>query len=355
MNKIFSLACNWDTELIEGVKGQPISSMYAKLRQDIFGGGRVPYNIKDISFEELKNYINKMHNAGIKLIYLLNNTCNSNNEYTSKFKINLLNYVKKLKRMDVDYFCVANPYIAQVLKKNFSDIKLDVSTLAFVRTPKQAKFWESIGADQICLAQSVNKDFNLIKAIRRSVTVPLKILVNDPCIIDCPMATVHSNYRSHSVIGGIRIEDYCNLSCKKSFFEDPAEILKSSVIRPEDLEEYEKLGINYFKIVDRLMDTSWLLKVFKAYNNRKYRGNLLDLLPFYEKIKKAINQEGNDFELFIDNSKLNNFLDHIKENNCQINCGESCIYCSYLSKGITKTKNIHKAIQYYDSKLKKLI
>jgi len=50
---------------------------------------------------------------------------------------------------------------------------------------------------------------------------------------------------------------------------------------PEDLHYYEKLGYETFKIVERNTPTQILLERVKAYSERRYDGNLLDLVQNY--------------------------------------------------------------------------
>ena len=57
--------------------------------------------------------------------------------------------------------------------------------------------------------------------------------------------------------------------------------LRANWIRPEDLHLYEELGYHNFKIVERNTPTQILLERVKAYAERRYDGNLLDLVQNY--------------------------------------------------------------------------
>ena len=48
-------------------------------------------------------------------------------------------------------------------------------------------------------------------------------------------------------------------------------------ICPEDIHEYEAIGIDMFKISGREFPTSRLKRALEAYASGKYEGNLLDL------------------------------------------------------------------------------
>ena len=63
--------------------------------------------------------------------------------------------------------------------------------------------------------------------------------------------------------------------------EDPSLFIKSAWIRPEDLPRYEKLGYTTFKLIERGMPSSDLLKRVAAYSARRFDGNLAELLLPY--------------------------------------------------------------------------
>ena len=56
------------------------------------------------------------------------------------------------------------------------------------------------------------------------------------------------------------------------------EYIKSPWVRPEDIKYYEEIGIEHFKITERGFPTDELVKRVKAYTDRKYNGNLIDLI-----------------------------------------------------------------------------
>jgi hypothetical protein len=63
--------------------------------------------------------------------------------------------------------------------------------------------------------------------------------------------------------------------------QDPVNYIRSEWIRPEDLHLYEDLGYDSFKITERGAPTPVLVRRVKAWSERRYDGNLLDLVqPF---------------------------------------------------------------------------
>jgi hypothetical protein len=145
------------------------------------------------------------------------------------------------------------------------------------------------------------------------------------------------------------------------------EILKSAFIRPEDIHYYEEAGVDNIKLVERSMTTDALARIVKAYTVRSYDGNMMDLIHglskyiiynkdnFYWKglkyllqpskinifkAHKLVNQLttlrsekafNESFDLYIDNKKLNGFMDFFHKGNCNRDCNE-CNYCNKFAE-----------------------
>lgn len=114
-------------------------------------------------------------------------------------------------------------------------------------------------------------------------------------------------------------------------------------IRPEDLHYYEEIGINRFKIAGRNKKTEWLVNVVKAYSERKYEGNLLDILSYVQgrattsalrKISASDNYEIL-MKVYMDNGKFpTNWLNYFKYNKCEERSCEECKYCDMIEERV---------------------
>jgi hypothetical protein len=62
---------------------------------------------------------------------------------------------------------------------------------------------------------------------------------------------------------------------------DPSQFIKSAWIRPEDLAAYEAMGYTTFKLLERGIPSAELLRRVKAYSERRFDGNLAELLLSY--------------------------------------------------------------------------
>jgi collagenase-like PrtC family protease len=88
--------------------------------------------------------------------------------------------------------------------------------------------------------------------------------------------------------------DYCSLVCNDLRLRQPVHYLRANWIRPEDLHYYEELGYHNFKIVERNTPTPVLLQRVHAYANRRYDGNLLDLVQNYAYPEAAFGEQARD-------------------------------------------------------------
>ena len=124
-----------------------------------------------------------------------------------------------------------------------------------------------------------------VKEIHKTIqllTVKIQTIANLMCMNKCPMVTLHANYNAHAsqrdhVMNNFSF-DYYLFSCAEKLLSNPVEILRSAFIRPEDLHYYEEAGVDNIKLVERSMTTEALALIVKAYTERSYDGNMMDLI-----------------------------------------------------------------------------
>ena len=78
----FSLAANYDPELIPALAAYPIDEVYGKFPGDGVSGGRPRYMATPLSEADLRSYIRLLDRHGIAFNYLLNGSCFGNREWT---------------------------------------------------------------------------------------------------------------------------------------------------------------------------------------------------------------------------------------------------------------------------------
>jgi hypothetical protein len=78
----FSLAANYDPELVPALAAYPVDEMYGKFPTDGVSGGRPRYLATPLSETDLRRYIRLLDRHGVAFNYLLNGACFGNREWT---------------------------------------------------------------------------------------------------------------------------------------------------------------------------------------------------------------------------------------------------------------------------------
>jgi collagenase-like PrtC family protease len=263
-----------------------------------------------------------------------------------------MNYIQWLDDIEVDSVTVSLPYLIELIKQQFQRLKVQVSVICHVNNINLINFYESLGADVIVLDYMINRDFHLIRHIRDNTNCELEILANESCLFQCPFRSFHFNFMGHEsqVMFHRNIEsNYYLLKCSRIKLLNPKEFMMARWIRPEDIHEYERLGINRLKLSGRCASTSWLANVLKAYSQRKYEGDLINLLTGMRIIQARSNS---NHSIMIDNSNLDGFLEYFKKGFCTSNC-RTCEYCTQWAEKAVKVdrNNVNRILNEIDQQL----
>lgn len=281
-----SVATNFDPGLIDAIREYPVVELFGKLREDAVGGGRAPYQLAPVTRRELAAHVRRARDAGIGFNYLLNASCLGNREITRAGQRDIEGLAGWLCDIGVESVTVASPYILTLVKTRYPRLKVRVSVFGGVDRVRKAKMWEDMGADCIVLdSMLVNRELAALARIRKSVSCDLELLANNICLSGCALAPAHMNALAHAgqswhEHGGFLI-DWCFLKCTEMKLRDPVHYIRSEWIRPEDTRVYEELGYDLFKIAERDIPTPLMVRRVRAYAERRYDGNLLDIVqPF---------------------------------------------------------------------------
>ncbi|MDW7731015.1 MAG: peptidase U32 family protein [Methanolobus sp.] len=308
-------------DLLSG--SEDIHAVYMAGTPDYVGTGRT--NLAAPGIEDIREQTGYAHDKGVKMEIVLNSSCMGGQHLTSQ-GFNKINwYFDRLNDIGIDSITVAEPYFVEMLAKDY-DMEVVVSVLSFVDSPQKAEFYEQLGADTIVVDTVVNRDFAKLEAIKESVSCGLKLLVNEGCLYQCPFRYAHFNFFSHANGPGPKLnvlDDYYYYKCLSLRINDPQQLIKSPWIRPEDLKEYEHIT-DTFKIGGRTHFTNWILNNVRAYTNRDYDGNLMDLLDCPRDIRDLF---------YIPNKELEGALEQWKR--CNKVCSK-CGYCKRLAERIVQ-------------------
>lgn len=282
----FSVATNFQPDLIPAIKGYPVAELFGKLPSDCVGGGRASFMLAPLGQEQFRAHVREAGKNGIGFNYLINPACMDNREFTRQGQAGLDQLLDFVEGCGVTSVTVSLPFLLPIIKKRHPRLKVRVGVYARVDCVAKARFWEDLGADCITLESiAINRDFGMLQAIRQAVQLELQLIANSNCMIFCPMSGQHMVNLSHASQKGHASRgfmiDYCALRCSAQKLADPSLYLRSEFIRPEDLGSYTELGFDSFKILEREAPTAVLAERVRAYSEGRFSGNLLDLIQPY--------------------------------------------------------------------------
>jgi len=360
-----SVAANWDLDLLDGLGEIPeVTSIYAKLPFDVVGGGRAGVVIPSVDWDFAASYIDSAHQHGLSFCYLINAPCLGNLEQTEEGQKQILSLVGQLVDMGVDSISIANLAVVALVRRNFPNLAIRGSVLSWPTNLSRLKYQESLGVDPLIIPYSeFNRNFNMLPKIRSGLSCDMQLFVNVSCIYNCSYLGEHANSVGHAsqlTLNNQRPNaflDFYLWQCTRRRLLHPELLLMSRWIRPEDLHQYEAMGFDEFKIIDRSRSTAWLLRATRAYADRNYDGNLLDILSlemlgdpagFHSDIEGQIPGRMRHYkteerqlmlrmlklrrrllalDIYIDNAELSDFLDGFRKINCAETYCENCRHC----------------------------
>jgi len=138
---------------------------------------------------------------------------------------------------------------------------------------------------RLILDRSLNRDMARLadtSAALRAARPGLKLLLmaNEGCLLDCPYKPAHDAHIALANAGLCRDRTFPmnrDLGCLRRFLDDPAAVLASPFIRPEDAALYAP-HVDALKLCGRNLGTHFLQQTLTAYMAGSHPGNLLDLL-----------------------------------------------------------------------------
>lgn len=359
---LFKVGCNFDFELLNII--ERLNKKYEGKGKvvELFGSdksheeltARPGWRLPDIDKEFFERYIKKCNELGL----VFNYTMNSIQPYGSKNELvnnkgEIQVFVKYLESIGVKRITIANPMLAMIIRE-VSNIDLELSTIAHIDTVTQFKYYhETLGINKFCnsILKNRNKEF-LTRAAKycNDNNILFELLANEFCGI----AGVDNNgnhYASHCAFrdscylchaanktkeDSMSYNNYPMKFCMCARETTPESWLRMRWIRPEDLHYYNEIGINYFKISGRTGSTEYLEKMIEGYLSENWNDNLLSLWKPLQTIYDKEEELTYNHPIYIDNKKLNGFLDRWFEGNgweCENHmCGVDCKYCEEFTK-----------------------
>ena len=384
----FDLGCNFDYKLFDFVdqydKKHAITSFFGKLKRDGLPGGRTASIIPDFTLDQLADYVNECKKRDITFNYLINPLSMDQNEIDPVVGKQIRDFIHQMYDMGIRAFTLNSPILIKYVKREFKDVFVTLGLYAYPTTIQHIEYWRNWGVDEITLDHGFNRRFDLLRKLLtqyKDTDLHLRVIANNLCLRECPFRLAHGCFVGHSDPERFSM-DYSLVNCAYKKVTHPAAILTAEFIRPEDVHYYRELaeetGNKHFsiKLIDRTRTTDFLHKVVKGYMEESYDGNLLDIvnwpqaktiatrpdqakdgvpavsaptgmpvggppvgapkMRWMEFLKpEAMMAYGRAMhlpKLYVDNKKLDGFLEHFINNN---NCANSLCVNDILEEGQT--------------------
>ncbi len=339
------IGTNFDDNLIMEINKYPVKYLFGSFKKTITGHGRASFILPDIDEEHFKSHIALIHRNNMKFLYVMNSAVLNGNEYSPEFNKNIENEIEKLVSYGVDGFIVALPFLIGKIRNEYPDLEISASSFARISTMREIEEYRNLGVNTIILNEDTSRDFKFLEKVNNYVKdndMDMEVITDNSCLFGCPYR------RTHDVVSSLSSKtddrkfwfEYPLLFCATDVYNDPKNIIKMRWIRPEDTKLYEDIGIDRFKLASRTKNTNWILRSIKAYSDRSYNGNLLDILSYPQgnavpKAMEKISGPENYNELrkvYIDNTKFpEKWLNFFKHNDCNSMSCESCGYCDKIA------------------------
>jgi collagenase-like PrtC family protease len=347
------VATNWDDDLLPAFAELGVHAVFGKLQNDLVGGGRPSCILPPVDWARMEAHIALAHRLGIRFLYLWNVGTVADAEYHHEFVHDMEAQLRRLVHAGIDGLVVGLPWMIPLAKDISPALEVSVSSFVHVDSPREARQFQTMGADTIILHQTGNRDFRRLLEIRAAVECDLELIANNSCIYQCPYVCAHQTSPAfHSRTGSRPVLEYELFWCAGRYAHDGAELIRSRWIRPEDLAVYESMGYDRFKIAGRGRDSQWLLRAVRAYAARSHQGDLTEIISMsqhaplalakrraeegwphsdaWARIAADLAQVG---DLRIRNADIPaDFLDFFRTHDCNTMSCRSCRYCEVVAR-----------------------
>jgi hypothetical protein len=264
----------------------------------------------------------------IRLNLLLNANCYGRESVSEQFENQICSIISHLDGVaPVDTVTTASLMAAHVIRKNFPKVGVRASVNMRIGTIKGMEYVAEY-FDSYCMQREYNRDLTRIEELSQWAKAngkELQILVNSGCLNFCSGQVFHDNLVAHEaeISGTKNIPEFNPCICWQYYADKKhwVAFLQNSWIRPEDIHHYDK-WFSIAKLATRMHGNP--RRVIQAYAERKFNGNLIDLL------------EPGHNPLFaphvIDNSKFP--AGWFKQTT---SCNKICGHCDYCQNVLAKT------------------
>ena len=216
------------------------------------------------SMEDIRRLCGYAHKFGVR-IFLTLNTILYDSEIPEARRI-----LDEAAEAGVDAVIAQDLAVFEILRSAQNDMEAHASTQCAIRTPEQARFYESLGASRIVLERQLSLD--QIRAIREVVSCEIEFFVHGALCV-CYSGQC---YMSEAVAGRSANRGACVQACRslydledasgKVLVKDKALLSLKDFNLIERLSDLAEAGVCSFKIEGRLKNISYVRNTVRAYS-----------------------------------------------------------------------------------------
>ena len=216
------------------------------------------------SMENIRRLCEYAHKFGVR-IFLTLNTILYDSEIPEARRI-----LAEAAEAGVDAVIAQDLAVFEILRTAQNDMEAHASTQCAIRTPEQARFYESLGASRIVLERQLSLD--QIRAIREAVSCEIEFFVHGALCV-CYSGQC---YMSEAVAGRSANRGACVQACRslynledssgKVLVKDKALLSLKDFNLIERLSDLAEAGVCSFKIEGRLKNISYVRNTVRAYS-----------------------------------------------------------------------------------------
>lgn len=238
-----------------------ITSVFGNFPFCVWDGGRNFQRYHQCSKEEIHQISEAYFSLGVPLRFIFTNP-----EVEEKHLYNrYCNMILRECHSEKNEIVVNSPILEEYIRKNYPLYKIISSTTK--RMTNKNEVAKELQKDyfQVCLDYDLNKDKELIENIPMENRKKIEFLINAICPAKCPLRKEHYSQTGRYHLSYMR-ERYEVAACGiKDASVHPNVLGKNNNFTNEEIDEYNKMGYQYFKIEGRTLPSADILGMYLYY------------------------------------------------------------------------------------------
>ena len=194
---MFSVGYNFEEDFLKEIKPfvKSLSSIYFPIPTRFLGSGRT-MNEPKFYDGHIESIIKFCKEFNLKSLMLVNPTCEGVNAGDKDFMDKIVDYLNSL---DITGAVVVNPIYMKMIKSR-TKLEVQASVNCYIKNLEQVNYYKNY-CDIINTDRDINRNIPLLKKI--SKIKPIKLLVNEGCLGNCPYRQMHYNLIAHKFEAGV--------------------------------------------------------------------------------------------------------------------------------------------------------